>query len=180
MTITSDATDNPEIVVQLTGNGTEVSSGLVMMNTPDSDPYGNSIQSRMRIRNDGDESVDLLTVNIEYYFHDSDLDIASLVWDYYWCSFGNVFSITFEDLGQEYVSGSHRANRKMVITFDGSQMLQSGQTADIQFGVHTRSWSYNFDETDDWSYPVGSDSVAQNIVIRDALTGAVLFGHLPQ
>jgi len=160
-------------------SGEQTSPFNVTMN-PDANVNGNSIQPVISVKNISSNSVNVSDLSIEYYHFDPYLNVSSLVCDLYYCNFGNnIVSKSFQRLDSVAGNSTYKADAMVKLSFS-SGTLAPNQTLNINCGIHTANWQYNFNEADDWSHVTGSVNTASNIVIRNKTTGVVLFGNVPQ
>lgn len=145
---------------------------------PQGQPLDNTIGMRLSVVNSSAAPIRLSDYNISYYFRDYQ-GINLLVWDTYYSSAGPITSQL--RWVNEKQAGVRFANAALDLNFANGTMIQPGQTLYIEGKLHDPTWSFTFDENDDWSFYKRSDnSLAENIVIRNVATNAVLFGSSPE
>jgi hypothetical protein len=76
--------------------------------------------------------------------------------------------------------GARNADTALELTFPTGTEIAPGDTLIIEGKLHDRSWNLTFDEHDDWSWYARSDSLAENIVVQNKATKAIVFGSSPE
>jgi hypothetical protein len=165
------------IIINLSGTGVSQSSSFEVIMIPDASVIGNSIAPSFTIKNTGETSISLSDIVLEYYTFDPSVIADNLRADIYYCSIGSA-SGSISRLSQVYGSDTQKADLQTSFTFS-SGTLAPNASMQLQAGIHTADWQYNFNESDDWSYPVQSGNKAPFVVIRDRTTNAILYGTVP-
>ena len=120
------------------------------MNYNDNSLSANAIAGTLEITNNGDDTVDLSDLKINYYFTD---DGASMVFDCYHAAVnsasGQYTALTDKVKGE--FSSSPGEDRDTCLTISvGSGSLSEGDTLTISFSCHRSDWQ-NMDLSNDWS-----------------------------
>lgn len=121
----------------------------------------------IKIDNTGTQSLNLNETSVKYYFFEVTGDgqridpdhFISDVWNFSKGSITNV-TISFIPFEPPYTSAPKKANLVCLISFNGSIILDPGQTAEVQFGFHKSDWSV-FIESEHYSY-TGATAFALN------------------
>jgi hypothetical protein len=121
---------------------------------PDANVIGNSISPSFTIKNTGETSISLSDVVLEYYTFDPSVIADNLRADIYYCSIGSA-SGSFSRLSQIYGSDTQKADLQIRFTFTGGTLAPNA-SMQLQTGIHTADWQYNFNESDDLVHPVQS------------------------
>ncbi len=165
------------ITITLAGTGENQTSNFEVTMVPDNNATGNSIQPSITLKNIGTSNIDMSKVVIEYYTYDPSIYIGDLRADIYYCSMSNC-SASVNKLAQTYGSGNQKADTKNAFSFSSGTLAPNG-VVQLQPGIYTVNWQYNFDERDDWSHVVGPSNKAQFIIVRDKTTNAIVYGTVP-
>ncbi|MEN9353581.1 MAG: hypothetical protein RL318_906, partial [Fibrobacterota bacterium] len=127
----------------------------------------NLIKPYLRLENQGNASIDLSKVTLDYLTYETALQPTALVADCWWYSLGSCADVTAEfasvPLQEE---GARQANLRVRIGFlKGS--LDAGQSLTLQWGLHEQGWQHQFNESDDWSFTSGNGqwNLAPRIVV---------------
>jgi hypothetical protein len=179
ITITSDADNNPELEVSLTGVGVPEQSAELSVGLISDEPDNNAVNSRISLRNESDRTLDLTDVFVLYYTYDPDASINEMVWDYYYCNLGQVVDVEIVKMDTPADQGAIKADTRIEYLFDVGTVLSAGQEITVNGAVRHQNWSYDFDETDDWSYQVSDENRADNIVVVNG-AGQILWGNSPE
>lgn len=155
-----------------------ITENLTVYLSVDNSPQSNTIQSEFRIQNNNPEEVQLGNCKLVYYTYDPSIDTSAMVWDLYWCTAGSGVKATFEKLDKTYESGDLKADTRITFSFPSTFVLNGNSAVTLQGALHDNSWSYNFDERDDWSHFVSTGNLAENVVILSS-SGKVIFGNKP-
>lgn len=160
--------------VLLKGEGEGQSNNIFNVTmTPDSDPNGNSISPSIKIKNVGNNAVDMSDFVVQYYTYDPGITTSQLACDIYYCSIGAV-SKKIEKLSQVYGTSTQKADMMLQFSFS-SGTLSSGNEVELQFGLHSNDWQYKFNENDDWSRVI-SNGQATHIIVKRKSTGEIVSG----
>ena len=145
-------------------------------------PDNNIVIPFLQVSNTGPDSVSLDELALEYYSNEPALDIASLqseLWYFY--AGDRDYTNPIGDVAVSFSELSGSADVVASITFSGGHELAPGETLVLKWAYHASDWSYNFGETDDWSYTAnnGTYNPAPNVVVRDVTSGNVIAGNPP-
>jgi len=137
---------------QSASSGGQVSSGdlTISMNYNDNSLSSNAIAGTIDITNNGDETLDLSDLKINYYFTK---DGGSMVFDCYHAavnsSSGQYTALT-DDVKGEFGSSSGEDRDTCLTISIGNGSLSNGDTLTISFSCHRSDWQ-NMDLSNDWS-----------------------------
>ena len=137
---------------QSASSGGQVSSGdlTISMNYNDNSLSANAIAGTIDITNNGDETLDLSDLKINYYFTK---DGGSMVFDCYHAavnsSSGQYTALT-DDVKGEFGSSSGEDRDTCLTISIGTGSLSEGDTLTISFSCHRSDWQ-NMDLSNDWS-----------------------------
>jgi hypothetical protein len=180
LNLRSNDSTKPSLSYAMSGAGSTTfgNSPLKLYLQSQGQPLDNTIGMRLSIVNAATTPIRLSDYNISYYFGDYQ-GINLMVWDTYYTTAG---AITPQLRWiNEKIAGIRRANAALDLNFASGTTIQPGQTLYIEGKLHDASWAMTFDENDDWSYYKRTDnSLAENVVIRNVATKAVLFGSSPE
>lgn len=164
------------IIINLNAEAVAPSNFDVTM-TVDGVNNDNIIKPIIYVKNIGTQTVNLSDIIIEYYSYNPGLDTSLLTTDIYYCSKGTLSSSSSR-LSGTYGNSTNKADMKTTLSFS-SASLTTGENLQINIALHSSNWQYNFNEEDDWSHVTAAGNNAQNIVIKNKLSGQVLFGIVP-
>jgi hypothetical protein len=153
-------------------------TNLVITMNADGNVNGNSIQPNIFIKNIGTTSVNLADITADYYSYDPSISAANLACDIYYCNMGSIVSTSISKLPIVGGTDTYKADMQYRLTFS-SGTLSPNQSVQINIGIHSKDWQYNFNEADDWSSVVYSGLRTDHIVIRNKATGQIMYGVNP-
>lgn len=134
-------------------SGGQVSSGdlTVRMNYDSNSSSANAIAGTLEITNNGDETISLSDLKINYYFT---ADGASMVFDCYHAavnsSSGQYTAYTDDVSGSFSSCSGEDRDTCLTISISGGS-LEEGDTLTVSFSCHRSDWQ-NMDLSDDWSH----------------------------
>jgi hypothetical protein len=125
----------------------------------------------LRVVNTSSATNDLTKHTLAWDIYDAGIGADGLAIDCWWVSKGSCadYSFTASAIPTEDLNGRRR-NLRITVALP-STSLKVGETAEIQWGFHDKSWSRSFDEADDWSFTSanGAWNLDANVAIDDAL-----------
>lgn len=194
--IKSNAVNYPEISVSLNGFGKAplAENPIRVRLQPDQNNIGSSFSPSITVVNTSNQSIDLSQYAIDYYMHnyffkseipnfvleESPEDISKLIWNYYYCDKGRVFTIAFSNTDRIIYCGDYQANQKFTISFNVGTILNPNDSIKMQFGITTSDYSYTFNQSDDYSNMTDANGRGINVVVREKSTGTSVFGYDPE
>jgi hypothetical protein len=136
-------------------------------------PDGNALKPHINIVNNSGAPLDRSTLEVRYWFTAEATGTLVSECDYAVIDCSNI-TVAFTDVNPV----SDGADTYASITFTAGTIPDGGETARMQFQLHTSGWT-NFDQSDDWSYVEGADWIENpNILVYD--DGVLVWGCLPE
>ncbi len=112
----------------------------------------NLIKPFLKIENQGSTTVDLAKTTLDYLIYEDGVSASTLAVECWYVSVGACSDMTGEigaiSLQQD---GTRKANFRVRLSF-ARGLLAPGQTLQIQWGLHEKTYQHLFSETDDWSF----------------------------
>ena len=132
--------------------------------------YANSLQHNVKLVNRGDQSVDLKTVNLRYWFtkEPQSPQIANI----YWSNLGaNKVTASFYSLADELPDADHY----LELGFKQGN-LQPGAAVEIKLGFNTNDW-LDYYQQNDYSFDPNATDYTENLCYTAYVNDALVWGE---
>jgi hypothetical protein len=160
-----------------TGSTTFGDAPLKVYFIQQSGPLDNTIAMRFSLQNSATTPIRASDYKLVYYFADW-RGLSSLVWDTYYTTANGTIGAQLRKIVAK-TAGLRTADSALELTFPEGAVIAPGQALIVEGKLHHLDWTWTFNENDDWSWYQRSDQLAENVVVQNIATEAVVFGSSP-